>query len=141
MLHASICHAFQHGFNLRNLLTLEALDRLDRTLRRGEAAPDPDAPPEPGDGGPDAPFRVGPLPWTDVRDTGTSPPSAALTAALCARLWGIDVEQGWVRDGVLVGHDPGPYVVRPDRTWSGQRGLHFPQPPALAQDRMVGFPQ
>ena len=66
---------------------------------------------------------------------------ATLTAALCARLWGIDVEQGWARDGVLVGYDPGPYVVRPDRTWSGQRGLHFPPPPALAQDRMVGFPQ
>lgn len=79
------------------------------------------------------------------RDVAEDPAYAAvratLTAALCARLWGIDVEQGWVRDGTLVGYDPGPYVVRPDRTWSGQRGLHFPQPPALAQDRMVGFPQ
>ena len=66
---------------------------------------------------------------------------AALTQALCARLWGIDVEQGWVREGELVGYDPGPYVARPDCTWSGQRGLHFPSPPALAPDQMVGFPQ
>ncbi len=66
---------------------------------------------------------------------------ARLTEALCARLWGIDVEAGWMRDGMLLGHDPGPYVARPDRSWSGQRGLHFPAPPQLAQDRMVGFPQ
>jgi hypothetical protein len=66
---------------------------------------------------------------------------ARLTEALCARLWGIDLEQGWAPDGALRGYDPGPYVVRPDRSWSGQRGVHFPQPPPLAQDRMVGFPQ
>ena len=41
----------------------------------------------------------------------------------------------------LVGYDPGPFVVRPDRTWSGQRGLHYPTPPPLAPDQMVGFPQ
>lgn len=65
---------------------------------------------------------------------------ARLTAALCERLWGIDVEQGWAREGRLLGYDPGPFVVRPDRSWSGQRGLHYPPPPPLAQDRMVGFP-
>ena len=59
----------------------------------------------------------------------------------CVRVWGIDVEQGWVRDGQLVGYDPGPYVVRPDRSRSAQRGVHFPSPPALAQDQTVGFPQ
>ena len=66
---------------------------------------------------------------------------AKLTAALCDKLWGIDIDNGWMRDGKLIGYDPGPYIPRPDRTWSGQRGLHFPAPPQLAQDKMVGFPQ
>ena len=66
---------------------------------------------------------------------------ATLTEALCARLWGIDVEHGWARDAVLIGYDPGSYVPHPDRSWSGQRGLHYPPPPQLAQDKMVGFPQ
>jgi hypothetical protein len=64
-----------------------------------------------------------------------------LIGELCRRAWGIDLEQQWIKDGKLVGYDPGDFVVRPDRTWSGQRGLHFPAPPPLAQDKMVGFPQ
>ena len=70
-----------------------------------------------------------------------APVRARLTEALCAQVWGIDREQGWVQDGRLVGHDPGAFVARPDRSWSGQRGLHFPAPPQLAADQMVGFPQ
>lgn len=65
----------------------------------------------------------------------------ALTASLCSHLWGIDVEQGWVRENQLVGYDPGLYLAKPDRTWSGQRGLHYPSPPPVAQEKMVGFPQ
>ena len=34
-----------------------------------------------------------------------------------------------------------PYEARPDRSLSGQRGLHYPQPPQAAQDVSVGFPQ
>ncbi len=82
---------------------------------------------------------------TELRNLADDPAHAGvrakLTARLCERLWGIDVEQGWAAGGVLTGHQPGPYVVRPDRSWSGQRGVHYPQPPQLAQDRMVGFPQ
>lgn len=65
---------------------------------------------------------------------------ARLSAAMCEAAWGPDVTEGWVRDGKLVGFDPGPYVPRPDRSWGGQRGVHFPAPPHLAQDQMVGFP-
>lgn len=70
-----------------------------------------------------------------------APAKARMIEELCRRAWGIDIEQGWVRDGELVGYDPGPFIVRPDRTWSGQRGLHYPTPPPLAPDQMVGFPQ
>ena len=65
---------------------------------------------------------------------------ARLEAAMVAASWGSDLTEGWVRDGKLVGFDPGPYVPMPDRSWGGQRGIHFPPPPNLAQDKMVGFP-
>jgi arylsulfatase A-like enzyme len=73
-------------------------------------------------------------------DAGHAGVRARLTETLCGRLWGIDVEAGWARDGKLIGHDPGPYVPRPDRSWGGQRGTHFPQPPQIGQDEVVGFP-
>lgn len=81
----------------------------------------------------------------ELRDVAAVPEylraRARLTETLCARVWGVDREQEWVRDGQLVGYDPGQYVARPDRSWSGQRGLHYPAPPQLAADQVVGFPQ
>ena len=64
-----------------------------------------------------------------------------LVEALVAELWGADIEQGWVEDGKLIGFDPGEVGVKPDRSLSGQRGLHFPQPPEADKGQMVGFPQ
>jgi arylsulfatase A-like enzyme len=66
---------------------------------------------------------------------------ARLESGLAAACWGVDLDEGWAVDGRLVGYDPGPFSPRPDRTLSGQRGLHYPQPPELAADTMVGFPQ
>lgn len=63
-----------------------------------------------------------------------------LTEKLVDSCWGIDIEQGWVHEGRLIGFDPGPFPGRPDRSLSGQRGLHYPQPPAIALNKMVGFP-
>nr|WP_306267972.1 sulfatase-like hydrolase/transferase [Pararhizobium sp. IMCC3301] len=63
-----------------------------------------------------------------------------LEAELASRCYGIDVENGWVREGALIGYDPGPYVARPDRNFSAQRGMHYPQPPAGAVADSVGFP-
>ncbi len=74
-------------------------------------------------------------------DPGYAPVRARLTEGLRGALWGRDHEAGWATADGLVGYDPGPYLPRPDRSWSGQRGLHFPPPPAHAPDRMVGFPQ
>ncbi len=60
----------EHGYNVRNLIVLDALDRL-----RAAAADDPldDAePPAPGDGSPEDPFEITSLPWSDYRDTAES---------------------------------------------------------------------
>ncbi len=63
-----------------------------------------------------------------------------LETALGAASYGKDVDEGWVKDGKLAGHDPGPYVGKPDRSFSAQRGLHYPQPPAGEVPDHVGFP-
>lgn len=82
---------------------------------------------------------------TELHDRANDPAyatvRAVLTARLCGALWDCDLAADWARDGVLVGYDPGPYQPKPDRSWSGQRGSHFPPPPQLAPDLMVGFPQ
>ena len=59
------------GNNVRNLVTLEALDRLRRTVLAGEAAPDAEAPRLAGTGAPGDPFVIGALPFADRRDTRT----------------------------------------------------------------------
>lgn len=65
---------------------------------------------------------------------------AGLAAGLADQLYGIDVEAGWVADGRLAGFPAGAFAPRVDRSLNGQRGLHYPQPPELAADQMVGFP-
>jgi hypothetical protein len=57
------------GYTVRNLITIEAFDRLRRTVLDGEAAPDVDAPRMEGDGSPSSPFEIGELPFTDLRST------------------------------------------------------------------------
>ena len=52
-----------------------------------------------------------------------------LTGLLIAQLYGGD--EDWVQDGKLVGLDNMPYVERPNRSLSSQRGGHFPPPPAI----------
>jgi arylsulfatase len=66
---------------------------------------------------------------------------ARLEQALAEDLYGVDLEQGWVKDGRLTGFEVPPYAPQPDRSLTGQRGLHYPQPPEAAQDVTVGFPQ
>ncbi len=63
-----------------------------------------------------------------------------LAGILAGQCYGKDLEAGWVREGELTGYDPGPFVRRPDRTFSAQRGLHYPQPPAGPVADDVGFP-
>ncbi len=58
----------EHGHNMRNLLTIQTLDRMRRVLD-GEDAPDATAPHLTGEGTTSAPFRVDAFPFSDVRDT------------------------------------------------------------------------
>lgn len=62
----------QFGYNWRNLLTIQSLDRLVRTVVEGDPAPDR-APAQRGTGAVDAPFEIESLPFTDLRDTTRSP--------------------------------------------------------------------
>jgi hypothetical protein len=64
-----------------------------------------------------------------------------LEEQLAARLYGKDVDDGWVGGGRLTGYDPGPYRPKPERSFSAQRGLHYPPPPAGAVADSVGFPE
>lgn len=64
----------------------------------------------------------------------------AMEVQLAEQCYGSDLDQGWVKDGRLLGFDPGPYTRRVDRSFHGQRGLHYPEPPELAPEKSVGFP-
>jgi arylsulfatase A-like enzyme len=80
----------------------------------------------------------------ELRNRADDPDYAAVRARLIEtlvdQLYGADLEQGWFRDGKLVGFEAPPYREHPDRGLNGQRGLHYPQPPEVGQDVMVGFP-
>jgi len=58
----------QSGYNQRNLLTLEALDRAWRALR-SEPAPDAEGPMRRGDGSGEAPIEIDALPFAELGDT------------------------------------------------------------------------
>lgn len=66
-------------------------------------------------------------------DATAAPVRQRLQAALIAQLYGSDL--AWVRDGQLVGYAPTGLQLRPDRMLSGQRGVHYPQPPVDHPDR------
>ena len=68
------------------------------------------------------------------------PVRRTLEAALADHCYGVDLEKGWVKGRALVGHNPGPYVPKIDRSFSAQRGLHYPQPPAGQCARRGRFP-
>jgi hypothetical protein len=62
-----------HGYNLRNLVTLEALDRTRRALQGDPDVVDEVQPRADGDGSPDDPARIERLPFTRMSDTAASP--------------------------------------------------------------------
>jgi hypothetical protein len=61
----------QHGYNLRNLVALEALDRAVAVLRDDVEGLDEPQPRLPGEGTQGEPWVIEELPFTDVRDTAT----------------------------------------------------------------------
>jgi hypothetical protein len=60
----------RHGYNLMNLLGLQALERVKQIVADGVASLDATAPTLTGQGTVDAPFEVPSLPFSDLRDLG-----------------------------------------------------------------------
>ncbi|MBU3650708.1 MAG: arylsulfatase [Limnohabitans sp.] len=73
----------------------------------------------------------------ECHDLAAAPAHAAvrerLEAALIAQLYGSDLE--WVQQGRLRGYPSDGTRISPDRQLSGQRGVHYPQPPVDHPDR------
>ncbi|MEO7095315.1 MAG: SGNH/GDSL hydrolase family protein [Polyangiales bacterium] len=72
-----------HGNNLRNLIVLQTLDRLRRTVIAAELAPDADAPRLAGAGAADDPFVISLLPFADRRDTASFGTDAITSYPAC----------------------------------------------------------
>lgn len=72
-----------YGYNVRNLVTLEALDRARRVVVGGEAPPDAPGPRREGVGTTESPFIVDALPFTDVRNTAFATERARTTYDGC----------------------------------------------------------
>jgi arylsulfatase len=81
----------------------------------------------------------------ELRDLSADPDHALtrerLESALAEELYGVDLDEGWVEGGRLVGFEPPPWEPKSERSLTGQRGLHYPQPPQAAKEVQVGFPQ
>lgn len=67
----------------------------------------------------------------EMHDVSTDPAygkvRTSLEGELAQCVYGGD--EAWVRDGRLVGYQPGEYVPEPSRTFGNQRGLQYPPPP------------
>jgi arylsulfatase A-like enzyme len=63
---------------------------------------------------------------------------ARLEAALIEGAWGADLD--WIRDGRLVGMPARDFIGQANRGLSGQRGHHYPPPPIVGADVVVGTP-
>ena len=63
---------------------------------------------------------------------------ARLEAGLIANLHGGD--EDWVTDGRLAGYPAEDVAPKPNRELSGQRGLHYPEPPRTDPGHIVGTP-
>jgi hypothetical protein len=73
----------QYGYNIRNLITLQALDRMRQVFELGVSSLDPGAPRLAGDGSANAPFVINSLPWGELRNLRASSarPASQLSCA------------------------------------------------------------
>ncbi len=62
----------QHGFNVRNLITLQSLDRMRQVFELAAPGLEAQAPRLAGDGSPAAPFVISSLPFGELRDLRAS---------------------------------------------------------------------
>jgi len=73
----------QYGYNIRNLITLQALDRMRQVFELNAPGFDPQAPRVAGDGSTTSPFVINQLPWGELRNlrASTSQASGSLSCA------------------------------------------------------------
>ena len=71
-------------------------------------------------------------------DPAYRPMRERLERRLAEQLYGGD--EAYLRDGSLVGCDAPTVAPASNRGLSGQRGLHYPQPPVTDPARVVGTP-
>jgi arylsulfatase A-like enzyme len=71
-------------------------------------------------------------------DPAYRPVRERLEQRLARQLYGAD--EAYLRDGSLVGCEAPSVSPAPNRGLSGQRGLHYPQPPVTDPARVVGTP-
>ena len=78
----------------------------------------------------------------ELNDLAGLPGHAAIQAQLSERLVGelYGGDEAWVQDGQLVGLPDQQWAPGPNRNLSGQRGLHYPVPPQIGADKVVGAP-
>ena len=78
----------------------------------------------------------------ELNDLAGSPDHAAIQAQLSERLVGelYGSDEAWVQDDQLVGLPDQQWAPRPNRNLSGQRGQHYPVPPQIDADKVVGAP-
>ncbi len=62
----------EYGYNIRNLITLQSLDRLHQVMDLGVSELEPDAPHVMGSGAPRAPIEISSLPFGELRDLSAS---------------------------------------------------------------------
>jgi hypothetical protein len=69
--------SLKYGYNVRNLITLQALDAVKRVFVDGAPPPDPNAPRLAGDGSNAAPLLIEQLPFGEMRDSRASSSNAS----------------------------------------------------------------
>jgi hypothetical protein len=74
----------QHGYNVRNLITIQCLDRVKRVVVDKSAVPDAPQAPLSGDGSPSKPFLIASLPFSDIRSTASSTSRLISTYSGCS---------------------------------------------------------
>ena len=73
----------EHGYNVRNLIVLEAFDRLRDVVVEGVDALDDEPTALSGDGSPEDPWQITDLPFSDLQTTTTSPHRNLFTYTGC----------------------------------------------------------
>ena len=78
----------------------------------------------------------------ELNDLAGSPDHAAIQAQLSERLVGelYGSDEAWVQGDQLVGLPDQQWSPRSNRNLSGQRGQHYPVPPQIDADKVVGAP-